>query len=232
MIYYISDLHFFHRNIEDVDNRGFASLFEMHEYLISQWNNRVTDNDEVYIIGDFSFGRGVETWEVLSKLKGKLILVEGNHDYWYLEDREFVDTVFEEIVSYKEIIDSGRKVILSHYPHLFYNHQFDKEMGDYCTYMLYGHVHDTYDEYLLNRAINCNKDLPREHSRGQFSPTPFQMINVFCLFSDYVPLTLDEWIVIDKKRREMIDKHQDIISYDDWELLHQEVIIASKNGWK
>ena len=30
------------------------------------------------------------------------------------------------------------------------------------------------------------------------------MINCFCMFSDYVPLTLDEWIQADKKRRERI----------------------------
>ena len=27
------------------------------------------------------------------------------------------------------------------------------------------------------------------------------MINCFCMFSDYVLLTLDEWISLDKKRR-------------------------------
>ena len=30
---------------------------------------------------------------------------------------------------------------------------------------------------------------------------PCQMINCFCMFSDYVPLTLDEWIQLDKNRR-------------------------------
>jgi hypothetical protein len=27
------------------------------------------------------------------------------------------------------------------------------------------------------------------------------MINCFCMYSDYVPLTLDEWIALDEKRR-------------------------------
>lgn len=27
------------------------------------------------------------------------------------------------------------------------------------------------------------------------------MINCFCMFSDYVPFTLDEWIEVDRKRR-------------------------------
>ena len=30
---------------------------------------------------------------------------------------------------------------------------------------------------------------------------PCNMINCFCMFSDYVPLTLDEWIELDNKRR-------------------------------
>lgn len=33
-------------------------------------------------------------------------------------------------------------------------------------------------------------------------PIPCNMINCFCMFSDYMPLTLDEWIEVDAKRRE------------------------------
>lgn len=31
---------------------------------------------------------------------------------------------------------------------------------------------------------------------------PCHMINCFCMFSDYQPLTLDEWIENDRRRRE------------------------------
>ena len=30
------------------------------------------------------------------------------------------------------------------------------------------------------------------------------MINCFCMFSDYIPLTLDDWIRVDEKRREKV----------------------------
>jgi hypothetical protein len=30
------------------------------------------------------------------------------------------------------------------------------------------------------------------------------MINCFCMYSDYVPLTLEEWIALDEKRRKEI----------------------------
>ena len=36
-------------------------------------------------------------------------------------------------------------------------------------------------------------------------PIPCNMINCFCMFSDYQPMTLDEWIEIDRKRRKAMD---------------------------
>ena len=33
-------------------------------------------------------------------------------------------------------------------------------------------------------------------------PIPCNMINCFCMYSDYTPLTLDEWIALDAGRRE------------------------------
>ncbi|MGN1164385.1 MAG: phosphoesterase, partial [Candidatus Ornithospirochaeta sp.] len=91
----------------------------------------------------------------------------------------------------------GRKVVLSHYPMLFYNGQFNQK-----TYMLYGHVHDSFDEYLINKFLKVAEGEKRP-ARGYSEEvtTPFQIINCFCLFSDYTPLSLDEWILLDKKRR-------------------------------
>ena len=236
MKYYISDLHFFHRNVNGLDDRGFETMFDMHENMVRIWNERVTDNDEVYILGDLSFGRGIETWELLNKLKGKLILVEGNHDFHFLDDKEFVDNVFDEIVSYAEITDSRRKVILSHYPMMIYNHQFKvDESGNPMSFMLYGHVHNTYDEYLINRFINETSRLEREHSRGKYGPTPVNMINTFCMFSNYVPLTLDEWIALDSKRRKLINdfeaEHGGTLDYDLWKDLSTVINERSKTGW-
>lgn len=48
MRYYISDLHFFHENMNTkMDKRGFESVEAMNEYMISQWNKKVRKNDEV-----------------------------------------------------------------------------------------------------------------------------------------------------------------------------------------
>ncbi len=235
MKYYISDCHFFHRNVDAFDSRGFETMLQMHETMTERWNEKITDEDEVYIIGDFSFGKGVETWEVLSKLKGKLILIEGNHDFHYLDDKEFVDTIFDEIVSYAEIRDSGRDIVLSHYPIFFYNHQFktDKENKP-LSYMLYGHVHNTYDEFLINHFINEIGHYERIHAGDIIAPTPVHLINTFCLFANYRPLTLDQWIKIDEKRRSMINDYEKTlgsICYDSWNKLNQKMIEYAYYDW-
>ncbi len=90
MKYYIADQHFFHRNmLTRMDNRGFGTLEEMHEYMIMQWNRKVRKNDEIYILGDLSFGNGENTNAILRDLNGKKFLIEGNHDRHYLKDRKF-----------------------------------------------------------------------------------------------------------------------------------------------
>lgn len=203
MRYYISDLHFFHESLNDrMDCRGFESGMAMNQYMISQWNKKVRRNDEVVILGDFSFGKAEETNWVLNQLKGKLYLIEGNHDR-YLADRAFRADRFEWVKPYAELHDNGRKVILSHYPIFCYNGQYrvDGE-GKAKSYMLYGHVHNTVDEGLVNRFVQETRQTSR-YIYGFEEPQqiPCHMINCFCMFSDYVPLTLDEWIAVDEKRR-------------------------------
>lgn len=52
MKFYISDLHFSHKNALSFDNRPFFTVSEMNETLINNWNSVVTANgDIVSIIG-------------------------------------------------------------------------------------------------------------------------------------------------------------------------------------
>ena len=81
MNYYISDLHLFHEASIRFDNRPFASLEEMHEAVVSRWNNKVNNGDTVYILGDMSMrGKKEDLISLVATLKGKKILVKGNHD--------------------------------------------------------------------------------------------------------------------------------------------------------
>ena len=206
MRYYISDMHFFHENLNTrMDNRGFATLQDMHDYMIEKWNARVRKKDEVVILGDFSIGKGEQTNEVLGQLNGKLFLIRGNHDK-FLRDKAFKKERFQWIEDYRELNDNGRKIILSHYPIFCYNGQYRlSKNGIPKTYMLYGHVHNTYDESLVNRFIRetrMSRRMIGSPDGEEEVSIPCHMINCFCMFSDYTPLSLDEWIEVDRERRE------------------------------
>lgn len=208
MRFYISDCHFFHSSLNDfMDCRGFTSEEEMHEVMISRWNEKVRDNDEVVILGDFSIGRAAETESILRRLKGRKCLIRGNHDK-FLDDKRFDRSLFQWVKDYEELKDNKRKIILSHYPIFCYNGQFYKDPeGEPKTFMLYGHVHKTQDERLVNHFIQETRAYEFTVD-GKTRQIPCQMINCFCMFSDYRPLTLDEWIEIDRKRREELNHNE------------------------
>ena len=208
-ILYIADCHFYHNRVcFEMDRRGFSGYEDMNEHMILQWNNKVRPKDDVYILGDFSITKGNATEKILERLNGKLHLIIGNHDK-YLEDKLFDRTWFRSIDHYSEIRDTGRTVILSHYPVFCYKGQYRRDQaGNPMVYMLYGHVHNTHDENLVNRFIMETRQT-KVMSRYSTEPEPIQcnMINCFCMFSNYQPMTLDEWIVIDRKRRkELVNK--------------------------
>lgn len=202
MRYYIADLHFFHENMnKKMDCRGFGSIENMHTFIIKSWNKKVRKNDEVIILGDVSWGKALETDEILEKLNGKLYLVQGNHDR-FLACKEFNRKRFEWIKPYAEVQDNGRKVVLSHYPIMCYNGQYrlDKD-GKPKSYMLYGHVHDTLDQRLMEAFQEITRHTRKKSMNGECDTIPCNMINCFCRYSDYTPLTLDEWIECDANRK-------------------------------
>ena len=65
--FYISDLHFDHKNVIPYDNRPFYNVEEMNKTLIDNWNSVVTKNDCVYILGDM-FWNNNNAENILSQL--------------------------------------------------------------------------------------------------------------------------------------------------------------------
>ncbi len=200
---YIADMHFFHKALNTkMDQRGFEDVFAMNEYMIEQWNAKVKKNDEVVILGDFSWGNAQETIEVLDRLNGKLFLIRGNHDR-FLDDKAFEPyDYFEWVKDYEELNDNKRKVVLSHYPIACYNGQYRRDSnGNPKTFMLHGHIHKTQDQQYLDAFQDYVSKQEHLSIGGEIERVPCQFINCFCMYSNYQPMTLDEWIEIDKKRR-------------------------------
>jgi len=204
MRYYIADCHFYHRNLlTEMDSRGFKSVEQMNEVMIEKWNKKVHAHDEVVILGDLSLGSGQETNQILHRLKGKLYLIRGNHDDRYLKDKDFDVSRFVWIKDYAEIHDNKRKIVLMHYPIFCYNGQFRRGPdGTPLTYMLHGHIHKTEDQKLVDKFCAETRATMRKSAHQEVAQQiPYQMINCFCMYSDYTPLTLEEWVECDKKRR-------------------------------
>lgn len=205
MRYYIADLHFFHAALNTkMDRRGFESVETMNQYMLDRWNEKVRKNDDVIILGDLSWGKAEETNELLEKLNGRLYLIQGNHDR-FLKNKDYNSGRFVWIKPYAELQDNRRKVILCHYPIMCYNGQYRiDEQGNPKVYMLYGHVHDTQDQKLLEQFQAITRNTNIVSPDGSIRQIPCNMINCFCKFSDYTPLTLDEWIACDRKRKERV----------------------------
>ena len=153
MIYYTSDLHFGHNNIIKYCNRPYVDIYDMHKHLIQNWNNKVKDNDDVYILGDFAFQNSnvsiFTIQDILRSLKGKKHLIVGNHDQW-VNKQQFNPRYFESIDYYKEIKDGGKDIILCHYPIESWNGM------EYGSIHLHGHLHD----------IPTKLDLPNRYNVG------------------------------------------------------------------
>lgn len=202
MRYYIADPHFFHAALNDrMDHRGFGSVEEMNEYMIAKWNGKVRQNDEVVVIGDLSWGNADETNAVLRRLNGTLYLILGNHDQ-ILSNQKIDTRSIKWMKHYEELSDNKRKVILCHYPILFYNGQYRLDQdGNPKTYMLHGHVHDSMDQRLVERFQEMTRNTVTLNRQGEEQRIPSNLINCFCKYSDYEPLSLDEWIELDRRRR-------------------------------
>ena len=194
MNFYIADCHFGHKNILLFDNRPFSDLHQMEEVMVMLWNATVRKGDTVYILGDFCWGKADEWLRIIRQLNGTKVLITGNHDLATVPAE--LKNQFADITPFKEIVDngkdnSGRKVLLSHYPMPFY-----KRANNDKYYMLCGHVHNTAENEMLERLIQEFRSNKSCFSSAHIANCG-QIYNVGCMmpWMEYMPQTLDEIII-------------------------------------
>lgn len=175
--FYIGDWHYGHANCIRFDNRPYNNVYEMNEDLIRRWNSVVGDDDTVYVLGDMFWCNVSQAIPVLDQLKGKKILIKGNHDRC---NNEF-KSKFEQVVDYLEIEDNGRRVVLSHYPMPCFKNHF------YGWYHLYAHVHSSFE-------WNMMESIKREMTELYGKQCNMYNTGVMMPYMNYAPRTLDEII--------------------------------------
>ena len=177
-IFYISDLHFGHKNCLAFDNRPFKDI-EIHDSeIINRWNNAVGFDDEVWILGDISWYNPSKTVEIFNQLNGIKHLCIGNHDRKLLKSK-CVRDLFAEIVDYKEITVNNQNLVLCHYPIPCFNRHY------YGAYHFYGHVHSSFEWNIMERV---------KSEMASLYDKPCNMLNVGCMlpYMNYTPRTFDE----------------------------------------
>lgn len=156
MNYYTSDLHLMDERILALCKRPFKTVDEMNEYIISSINDRVSKDDTLYILGDVApYDKNVV--DLLRQIKGKLVLIIGNHDRGQLKHGTF-RRCFSEIHESLMLKDGEYDLFLSHFPYAEWD-------GFYKgRYHFYGHVHNKLDGgaalmALLPQAVNVGMDI-------------------------------------------------------------------------
>lgn len=82
-VFFISDLHFGHKNILDFSpNRDGGTVDEHDGLLVAKWNMVVNKRDTVYVLGDVCFERS--KLDLLDSMLGTKHLILGNHDKFQL----------------------------------------------------------------------------------------------------------------------------------------------------
>ena len=130
-----SDLHFYHKRIMEFcsKTRPWNSLEEMHESLIEHWNSKVSQDDIVFHLGDFSFGNKEQTLEVLSKLNGNIVHIYGNHA------KVLRDQIKVTCYDYLEIKYDKTYIVMNHYPQYVWNRS-------HCGAVhMFGHCHGSFE---------------------------------------------------------------------------------------
>ena len=81
-IFLTSDQHFYHRNANRLCGRPWSTVEEMNAALLENINSVVGENDILYHLGDFAFGKKANFWEYMDMVKCKNIhFCLGNHDH-------------------------------------------------------------------------------------------------------------------------------------------------------
>lgn len=178
MYLYTADLHFGHYNIIRLDGRPFADADEMDEFLIKKWNEKVKENDVVYVLGDFCFRSAKDPVEYLKRLKGRKRFVVGNHDGVLLKNRKAM-TYFESVDDILTETDGKRQVVMCHYPLAEWPGYFRG------TLHVYGHIHN-----------NVRNDA------WKYLRTQENALNAGCMINGWAPATLQELIENNRKFKE------------------------------
>lgn len=170
MIWFTSDTHFGHENVLKFTDRPWETIWQMNDAIVDSINGRVAVDDELYILGDFSFKMTAQDAYALRKRIAcrRIHLVPGNHDKDWTQPAVAGAFTVEPPICVLKI--DGQKIVLSHYP------MADWQGMGHGSWHLHGHIHSgggvqrvqpQAGPSALRRRLRCQRALPGEPRRAE-----------------------------------------------------------------
>ena len=152
MIWFTSDTHFGHENMLRLSDRPWSTVAQMNDAMVANINSKVAVDDELYILGDFSFKMTVkEAYELRKSIVCKRVhLLPGNHDKDWTQPAVADAFIVEPSICMLKI--DRQKIVLSHYP------MADWQGMSHGSWHLHGHIHSCGGAY---NNFNCRQGLLR-----------------------------------------------------------------------
>jgi calcineurin-like phosphoesterase family protein len=111
-VFFTGDTHFGDPRVLRIDRRPFKSIPEHDAGLIARWNETVSEEDEVWHLGDFALHVSPERIdELLGLLHGRKHLIVGNND----GPATLAAEGWESVQAYAELHVDGHDLVLCHY---------------------------------------------------------------------------------------------------------------------
>lgn len=170
-IYFTSDWHIGHANVLQFDQRPFRDMDHMNRVLVNNYNSTVGDNDTVYFLGDMGLGNSESLTKVVKELKGKKILILGNHDKGI---QSMTRIGFLAVMYSSSLVIANQLVTMTHCPlrgvwredaskmngyvegdnwHKEHKHK-NFSIPDFGQFHLHGHTHKLPAERILDRQMD------------------------------------------------------------------------------
>lgn len=188
-IWLTSDWHLGHKNIVGPKvstwpsgYRIFSSIEEMDHVILDNVNRLVKHDDILYHLGDFSYRSSKGIINYRSRVNCQTIhLCLGNHDKEVRNKRERYLDIFASIEERILLKTNNLRIILSHYAHRVW------DQSHRGSFHCYGHSHGSLPG--LGKSMDVGVD------------------NIYKLFGEYRPISLEEVVQIMNKKKIAFEDH-------------------------
>ena len=140
-IWFMSDLHYNHINILQLNNRKFRGVEEMNQYILGELASKIDSNDILFDLGDLIWKESPSEIKLFSEILPPISYrVLGNHDG---KNLEAWGKVWRGVYDLLDLIvkkdGEDIRITLSHFPILDWNHRYRG------SWNIHGHCHGGID---------------------------------------------------------------------------------------